>query len=111
MIMGVPVTLDGDLQPHFGRSPQMGIAEVEDGDIVSWELHEVRWDIAHDEGPEGSHHARMVRFMREQAVTHLVIGNMGAPMQNVVTKMGIALIPARSSDPRQAVKLAAASLN
>ncbi len=78
----------------------------EDRRISDWVVHQVGWDVAHDEGTEGSHHARIVRFLRENEVDAVVVDHMGAGMQHTLAKMDIPVLPALSQDARQAVVLA-----
>lgn len=106
MIAVVPVTEQGNVDPRWGKAARVAVARVEDGEIVEWTEHPVGWDAAHDLGGEGSHHARIVRFLREQAITHVVVNHMGAPMVNTITKMGLTIVPAASSNAREAVALA-----
>lgn len=105
-IVAIPVTPDGGVEQRWGRAPRIAVARVEDGAITSWEEHAVGWDVAHDTGTEGSHHARVVRFLREHGVTHVVVDHMGAPMQQTLGKMGITIVPAGSARARDAVERA-----
>lgn len=106
----VPVTPDGGVERRWGRAPRIAIARVEDGAVTDWQEHAVGWDVAHDEGTEGSHHARVVRFLREHGVTHVVVDHMGAGMHHTLGRMGIEILPVRSNLAREAVALAAAAL-
>lgn len=78
----------------------------DDRRISDWVVHRVGWDVAHDEGTEGSHHARIVRFLRENEVDAVVVDHMGAGMQHTLDKMDIPVLPALSQDARQAAVLA-----
>lgn len=80
----------------------------DDGHISDWGVHPVGWDVAHDEGTEGSHHARIVRFLRENGVEAVVVDHMGQGMQHTLGKMGIPVLPALSQDAREAVARAEA---
>ena len=103
----IPVTPDGAVDPRFGKAESVAIVDVTDGAITDWTVYNVGWDVLHDEGTEGSHHARIVRFVREHEVTHVVTAGMGAPMQNTLGKMGIVILTAMMRDARAAVELAA----
>lgn len=103
MIVCIPVDDAGAVGPHWGRAHAVALAGVENGELVSWDVHEVGWDIAHDAGTHASHHARIVRFLREHGVTAIVAGGMGAGMQQVVGKLGLALVLGASGDARRAV--------
>lgn len=99
----VAVNLDGDrVGTGWGKARSVAIATVEDGRLVEWLVNEVRWDIAHDQGTEGSHHARVVRFLREHHVDAVVTGHMGAPMANMLGKLGITAFVNVEGDAEQA---------
>lgn len=109
MKIAIPVTADGHVEPRWGRAPMVAVATREDDQRISdWVVHQVGWDVAHDEGTEGSHHARIVRFLRENEVDAVVVDHMGAGMQHTLGKMGIPILPALSDDSRRAVELAEA---
>ena len=58
----VAVAVEGDqVGPRWGRAPRVAVAVVVDGGVAHWSERAVGWDVAHDEGTEGSHHARVVR--------------------------------------------------
>lgn len=109
MRIAIPVTPDGRVEEGWGRAPLVAVATREDGGITDWEVHQVRWDVAHDEGTEGAHHARIVRFLRDNAVEAVVVDHMGQGMRHTLGKMGIPVLPALSADARQAVEQAPAS--
>jgi len=102
-IVAVNVTPDGDLVGGgLGRASHMAIASVDDQGLNSWEVHHVEWDVLHDVGEHGAHHARIVRFMREHGVTHVVTGHAGPPMQNTLAKLGITVTLDAAGDARAA---------
>ncbi len=103
MAFCVPVTEDGRVDPRWGRAARVAIAEVRDGGVTTWQVFDVGWDVAHDEGPEGSHHARVARFLREQGVTVVVAEHMGPPMARMLERMGIDVRLGAAGDARQAV--------
>ncbi|BDO40716.1 MAG: hypothetical protein BGO38_16445 [Cellulomonas sp. 73-145] len=99
----VAVALHGDqVGGGWGRAPQVAVATIDGATIRSWEVHDVRWDVAHDEGGEGAHHARVVRFLRDNGVQVVVTGHMGPPMQNTLGKLGIRVVMGVIGDPRLA---------
>lgn len=110
MIIAIPVTPDGGVEQRWGRAPRIAVATVEHGAITAWHEHAVGWDVAHDEGTEGSHHARVVRFLRDNGVTHVAVDHMGAGMQHTLGRMGIPILAVRSLRAREAVELAASDL-
>lgn len=91
MIIAVPVTTDGQVDPRWGKAHNVAIAEVQDNRIVRWDEHEVGWDVLHDASTEGSHHARIVTFLKENAVQSVIINHCGAPMLNTMTKMNLVI--------------------
>ena len=92
----------------WGKAQRIAIATVEDGAVTLWLEHDVRWDIAHDEGTEGSHHARVVRFLRDNGVQVVATGHMGEPMARMLATMGIRAAVEASGDPHEAAVVAAA---
>ena len=91
----------------WGRAQRIAIAAVEDGAVTEWTEHDVRWDLAHDEGTEGSHHARVVRFLRDNAVQVVATGHMGPPMARMLATMGIRVTVDAAGEPRTAAVAAA----
>ena len=96
----VTLTPDGLAGGGFGRAPKVGIATVEDGVVTAWEEHEVRWDDLHDAGTEGSHHARIARFLMDNDVQAVAAGHIGPPMQHQLGRMGIRFVLGADGDPR-----------
>ena len=91
----------------WGRAERVAIATVDDGAVTALVEHDVRWDLAHDEGTEGSHHARVVRFLREHGVQVVATGHMGPPMARMLGTMGIRAVVDVTGDPREAALTAA----
>jgi predicted Fe-Mo cluster-binding NifX family protein len=89
MIVCVPVTATGDIDPRWGRAARVAVVELRDGDLVSWNEFEVGWDQLHDAGTEGGHHARVARFLRDQRVDVVVASHMGEPMVQMLDQMGL----------------------
>jgi predicted Fe-Mo cluster-binding NifX family protein len=108
MIVCVNVDEAGRVAGGWGRARRVALATVTGRAIVSWQEIDVRWDLAHDEGGEGSHHARIVRFLRERSVDVAVTGHMGPPMQKVLANLGVRVVLGSSGDARSAA-LAAVS--
>jgi predicted Fe-Mo cluster-binding NifX family protein len=92
----------------WGRAHWVALAQIADGALVGWTEHEVAWDVSHDLGTEGSHHARVVRFCREHNVQVVVTGNLGQSMQNTLVKLGCRLVLGLTGDARAAAVTAAA---
>lgn len=108
MIVCVNVDEAGRVAGGWGRARRVALATVAGRAIVEWQEIDVLWDVSHDEGGEGSHHARIVRFLKEHGVEVAVTGHMGQPMQQVLTKLGVRVALGASGDARSAA-LAAVS--
>jgi predicted Fe-Mo cluster-binding NifX family protein len=108
MILCVPVTPTGEVDPRWGRAARVAVADVQHGEIVHLETWEVGWDTLHDEGSEGSHHARVARFLQAQGVQVVVAHHMGDPMVVMLAQMGVATRLGAAGDARLAVLAAAA---
>ena len=105
MIVCVPVDESGQID-RWGRARTVAVATVVDGEVTGWQEQAVRWDEAHDAGTEGSHHARIARFVREQGTDVVVAGHMGPPMQNMLEKMGVSVRLGAQGDAQAAVSAA-----
>lgn len=108
MIVCVPVDDAGRVGPHWGRAAKVAVAKVTGGAITSWAEYPVGWDITHDAGSHGSHHARIVTFLREHAVEQVVAGGMGPGMVQVTARMGLRVTLGADGDARAAVLAAVA---
>ena len=113
--MIIAVNIVGNLVgTGLGRATTIAIADVEDSQIVSWEEYEVRWDVSHDQpvqplavgvrpsASHGSHHARIVSFMKEHHVQVVVTGHVGPPMAHTLDLMGIEVVTGTIGDAKQA---------
>ncbi|MGB8021757.1 MAG: NifB/NifX family molybdenum-iron cluster-binding protein [Candidatus Nanopelagicales bacterium] len=108
MILAVPVGPDDVVGHSFGKATSVAVARVEDGTIAGWEAFEVGWHVTHDSGTHGSHHARIVRFLRDHGVDCVVARHVGPPMQRTLDSMGVRLVLGADGDARAAVVAAAA---
>lgn len=104
MIVCVPVTEDGAVDPRWGRAARVVLARLAGGQIVSWEEHAVAWDALHDIGTEGGHHARVARFLQDHGVEVVVAGHMGPPMVQLLGKLRIVAKLGADGDARRAVE-------
>lgn len=102
-IICIPIADDGQVGHSWGKAHTVAIAAVRGGAIQGWRTETVRWDIAHDEGTEGSHHARVARFVRANGITTVVATHMGTPMQNMLLKLGMRVQQGAVGDARAAV--------
>lgn len=103
MIVCVPVTPVSEIDPRWGRAARVAIAEVDDGAIARWDEIDVGWDVLHDAGSEGGHHARVARFLQEQGIEVVVANHMGDPMLKMLAAMGVQVRLGASGDARGAV--------
>ena len=106
MILCAPVTTDGMIDPRWGKADWVAVAEVVDGEIVTWQEVEVSWSRLHDEGAPGSHHARVVTFLREHGVEAVVANHMGDGMVRMLATMKLPVHMGAAGDARAAVMAA-----
>lgn len=87
----VAVNIDGtSVGGGLGRARELAVASVDaDEKLSAWRVETVGWDVLHDQGSHGSHHGRIVTFMRENRVSVVVAGHAGPPMVNTLLKLGI----------------------
>jgi predicted Fe-Mo cluster-binding NifX family protein len=103
VLVCVPVTVDGLIDPRWGRASRVAIAEVTGHQIAQWHEYEVGWDTLHDAGSEGTHHARVARFLQDQNVEAVVANHMGPPMAHMLDQMGLRVYFGAHGDARKAV--------
>jgi len=106
MIFCAPVTSEGMIDPRWGRADWVALADVVDGEIASWQEVEVSWSRLHDEGTPGSHHARVVTFLREHGVEAVVVDHIGDGMVRMLDTLGLPVHSGAAGDARAAVKAA-----
>jgi predicted Fe-Mo cluster-binding NifX family protein len=109
MIVCIPVTPDGQVGHGWGRAERVAVARVADGAVTDWRELDVRWNEMHDQGTPGAHHARVVRFLREQGVEAVVAGHMGDGMRTTLAKLGVRVRLGASGDARSAAAATAAA--
>src|SRR5664280_819175 len=93
--------MSGVLDPDW-----VAVADVADGEIVSWQEIEVSWSRLHDEGTSGSHQARVVTFLCEHQVEAVVANHIGDGMVRMLDTMGLPVYLGVSGDARAAVQAA-----
>lgn len=106
MIVCAPVTIAGTIDPRWGKADWIAIADIEKGQITDWREIEVSWSRLHDEGTEGSHHARVVKFLRDRKIEAVVANHMGEGMTRMLKTMGIPVFLGASGDARSAIQVA-----
>ena len=94
------------IDPRWGRADWVAVAEVVDGEILSWQEIEVSWSRLHDEGAPGSHHARVVKFLRDHDVEAVVANHIGDGMVRMFDSMSLPAYLGAAGDARAAVKAA-----
>jgi predicted Fe-Mo cluster-binding NifX family protein len=102
LVVCVPVTTEGLIDPRWGRANRVAVTEVTDSGIVTWHEYDVKWDALHDAGTEGSHHARVARFLQDHHVQAVVANHMGEPMVHMLERMGVKLRLGAAGDAREA---------
>jgi predicted Fe-Mo cluster-binding NifX family protein len=102
MLVCVPVDMDGQVDPRWGRAARVALADVTDGTVASWQQFDVAWDRLHDASGEGVHHARIARFLRDNHVQLVAAGHMGGPMVQMLERMGISVRLGVGGDARAA---------
>ena len=104
----VPVAPGGEVDPRWGRADRVAIADVRDGEITDWQEVDVGWSRLHGEGSEGAHHARIVRFLRENDIAAIGVHHVGAGMERMLGTMKVRLVTDLTGDARAAAVAAAA---
>jgi predicted Fe-Mo cluster-binding NifX family protein len=111
VIIAIPVDATDQVAHGWGRAPAIALATVADGAVTGWQVHDVRWDVAHDEGTEGSHHARVVRFLKDNAVEMVVAEHMGDGMVRMLASMHLPTVLGAAGDARASVLAAVESVS
>ncbi|HEX9100283.1 MAG TPA: NifB/NifX family molybdenum-iron cluster-binding protein [Candidatus Dormibacteraeota bacterium] len=102
MVVCLPVTAEGLIDLRWGRADRVAITEITGDGIGVWQEYVVGWDALHDAGSEGSHHARVARFLQEHHVEAVVANHMGPPMAHMLQQMGVKVWLGATGDARQA---------
>ncbi len=107
MIVAAAVEPDGSVSHTWGKARSVTVATVESGRIIDWHPYEVCWDLLHDEGTSGSHHARVVTFLRTHDVEMVLVDHVGDGMRRMLSSMGVELREGVRGDAREAMRAAA----
>ena len=110
MLTCVAVTDEGLVDPRWGRTERVAIADVEGDTIVSWEEFAVSWGTLRQSGSERAHHARVARFLRQHGVETVAARHMGEDMRNMITRMGITVRLGATGEARQAAAMVCQSM-
>lgn len=103
MIVCAPVTSAGDIDPRWGKADRVALVDVHDGKITDWSEVEVGWSHLHDAGTHGSHHARIVTFLKDNKVEAIVANHMGDGMVRMLETMKIPVYFDARGNARDAV--------
>ncbi len=103
MIICAPVTANGEIDPRWGKADRVAVVDVQSGEIQSWSEIEVGWSHLHDSGTHGSHHARIVTFLKENKIEAIVANHMGDGMVRMLETMKIPVYFDASGNAREAV--------
>jgi predicted Fe-Mo cluster-binding NifX family protein len=101
MLICVPVTEDGLIDPRWGRAARVAIADFRDGSIVGWQEFDVAWDRLNGATTEGGHHARVARFLQDRHVEAVAANHMGGEMAHMLERMGILVHLGVDGDARE----------
>lgn len=107
MIVCVPVTSAGLIDPRWGRADRVAIVDVQGRTVINWQEFDVAWGDLHDTESEGSHHARVARFLREHHVETVIAHRMAEDMLHMLHRMGLQVRLGAAGDAREAVVAAA----
>ena len=99
----IPVAADGTVDPRFGRTGRVAVATVDNNALTDWQEFDVGWDVAHDEGTEGAHHARVARFLMDHQVNVVAAQRIGDGMSRMLGTMHIRVILDCAGDARHVV--------
>ncbi len=106
MIVATPVDAHGETAGAWGRAAHVAVADVGAQGIDAWAVYDVGWDVLHDEGTHGAHHARIARFLKEHAIQAVVVSHVGPGMVRMLDTMGIAILEAAAGDAQASVRAA-----
>ena len=108
MIVAVTVTPEGGVGGGLGRAQTVALADVREATVADWTEVPVGWGDLHGSGPEGTHHARIVRFLVENEVAVVVTSGLGEGMRRTLDKLRVAVRTDLAGDARAAALAAAA---
>ncbi len=103
MIIAAAVAPDGTIAHAWGKADTVAVARVMDGRIEAWQEYHVGWDRLHNEGTHGSHHARVVTFLRDRGVEMVLAHHVGEGMRRMLASMGVVLLEGVAGDARAAM--------
>jgi predicted Fe-Mo cluster-binding NifX family protein len=81
-------------------------ADVANGGIRDWQEFAVDWDVLHDQGTEGAHHAGIARFLRDNQVQAIAAAHPGPGKHRMLSAMAIRVVTGMGGDARSAARAA-----
>ncbi len=87
----------------LGRAHRVALTSIENGVVGPWDVIEVKWGEAHELENEGSHHARVAKFVRDRGANEIVASGAGPDMRRMLERLGVRLTLA-SGPARPAVE-------
>jgi predicted Fe-Mo cluster-binding NifX family protein len=103
VIVATALAPDGTIGQAWGKADIIAVARVADGQLLDWQEHRVGWGRSHDQGTHGSHHARVVTFLREHGVEMVLAHHVGDGMRRMLGSMGVVLLEEAGGDARSAM--------
>jgi predicted Fe-Mo cluster-binding NifX family protein len=103
MTIAIPVTTDGAVFERLAKAPIMATCVLRNGEVAEWTEHAVGWDQTYGVDVMGNHHARVMRFMQDNAVTDVVAADVCDNMRRSLESKGVHLFADQAGDARTAV--------
>lgn len=101
--IAIPLTLDGAVFDRLAKAPLAATCVLRDGEIADWTEHAVGWDQTYGVDVMGNHHARVMRFMKDQGVTTVVAADVCDNMRRSLEAQGVVVYDGQKGDARVAV--------
>ena len=94
--MKIAVPYDnGNVFPHFGRTEEFKVYEVEDGNVLNAEIVST----------EGTGHEALAGFLNAKDISLVICGGMGAGAQAALSEAGIIAVTGAEGDADEAVSM------
>lgn len=103
MTIAIPVTAEGTVFDRLAKAPLVATCVLRDGTVTDWASHAVGWDQTYGVDVMGNHHARVMRFMKDQGVTTVVAADVCDNMRRSLEAQGVVVYDGQKGDARVAV--------